>query len=118
MILSIPQDWRLRIHPDGYELLEHRTLSGISSCRLPAIYVISDGKISVYVEIAKRPMSQRLRYGFAVAGKHGYNGYALRRPEAIRKYGDELSLTIWAQTDPVSKFYPRMKYDGPSLRNS
>lgn len=113
MTLSNPQRWRLRIRPDGYELLEHRTFSGYSSSRLPKIYVFSDGNVPVYVGIAKRPISQRLRYGFAAAGKHGYHGYALRRPEAIREYGGELSLTIWVQSDPV----PEMK-GGKPIQNA
>ena len=54
MILSDPQQWLLRIHPDGCDIMEHRAFFFSNSSRIPKIHVFSDGQKTVYAGIARR----------------------------------------------------------------
>ena len=72
--------------------------SGLATCRLPKLYIVSVDAVPVYVGITRQPMATRLRYGFKATGQNGYHGYAWRHQ--IK----EANLYIWCHENaPVKR---------------
>lgn len=76
------------LHPNGA-----RTFSGKAAAIWPKLYIFAADQSAVYVGITRRPMSARLRAGWAATGRGGYHGYAMRHHRTSATllvwYGDE-----------------------------
>jgi hypothetical protein len=71
--------------------------SGLATSHLPKLYIASVNEEPIYVGVTKRPIRERLRYGWKAAGVGGYYGYAFRS-----KFS-EANLDIWCHEDPSQK---------------
>ena len=67
--------------------------SGLSTRKIPKLYVVSRDEHPIYVGVTVRPMGERLRVGFTADGRTGYHGYAWRR-----LFKDAV-LDVWCLSD-------------------
>jgi hypothetical protein len=69
--------------------------SGLTTTKLPKLYIVSVENRPIYVGITKQPVRSRLRLGWRASGENGYHGYAWRHALATAQ------LDIWCHLDPV-----------------
>ena len=67
--------------------------SGLSTTKLPKLYVVSINEKPIYVGVTKQPIRNRLRFGWKAVGETGYYGYRWRHSFT------KACLDVWCHAD-------------------
>ncbi len=100
MQIDGPERYRLTISSTNFVVRCDKgtaKFSGISTNRLPKIYVVSIEGKPIYVGLTKRSMRERLRVGWSATGESGYYGYSWRHKMT------EGHLDVWCHTDAIDR---------------
>jgi hypothetical protein len=100
MDIQGPERYALSYTPTSWSVLGRdgsSRFSGMAKADCPKLYIASIEKKPIYVGITKRPMRERLTYGWKASGRSGYYGYAWRH------HGNDAVLDVWGQMDAVNR---------------
>jgi len=94
-----PDRFTITIHSEGlppFEIADAkgaRKFSGRATSKLPKLYVVTAGRLPIYVGITRQSIRARLRFGWSATGQSGYHGYRWRHNR------EEATLDLWYHLD-------------------